>query len=38
MFGAIDPVHKIVKDFSKTGNIGEIPTGTAKDYIHNQSN
>jgi hypothetical protein len=38
IFGAIGLVHMIVKDLAQTGNFGELPTGTAKDYIHNQSN
>ncbi len=38
IFGTIGPARKIVKDPAKTGNIGELPTGIAKDYIHNQSN
>jgi hypothetical protein len=37
IFGAIGPACKILKDPAQTGNIGELLTGTAKDYTHNQS-
>ncbi len=38
LFGAIGYSRNILKDLVKNGDIGELQTGTAKDYIHNQSN
>jgi hypothetical protein len=38
LFGAIGYSCNIPKDLAKNGDIGELQTGTAKNYIHNQSN
>jgi hypothetical protein len=38
LFGAIDYSQIILNNLAKNGDINELQTGTAKDYIHNQSN